>query len=59
MKGFDISARYRALCARTNELSRSTGEFYTSLSQRGFTRCKKRSGIFVQGLKLAENESDF
>ena len=59
MKGFDLSARYCAFYARTNELSRSSGEFYTSLLQCGFTRCKKRSGIFVQGLKLAENESDF
>ena len=34
-------------------------QFYTSLEQRGFTRRKQRSGMYVQGLRLSESESDF
>ena len=32
---------------------------YTALEQHGFIRRKRASGIFVQGLKLAETEVDF
>ena len=58
-KSGELYSSYRAFAARTNEFCRSTTEFYTSLEQRGFSRRKKRSGMFVQGLKLAETEPVF
>ena len=58
-KSGELYASYRAFATRTNDFCRSTTEFYTSLEQRGFTRRKLRSGVYVQGLKLSEAESDF
>ena len=58
-KSGELYASYRAFAIRTNEFCRSTTEFYTAVEQRGFTRYKKRSGMFVRGLKLAETETDF
>ncbi len=58
-KSGELYSSYRAFTMRTNDFCRSTTEFYTSLEQRGFIRRKRKSGVFVQGLKLAETESDF
>ena len=58
-KSGELYSSYRAFAARTNDFCRSTTEFYTSLEQRGFTRWKQRTGMFVKGLRLAETESDF
>ena len=58
-KSGELYSSYRAFCIRTNDYCRSTTEFYTSLEQRGFIRRKRSSGMFVQGLKMAETESDF
>ncbi len=58
-KSGELYASYRAFAARTNDFCRSTTEFYTTLEQRGFTRRKQRSGMYVQGLKLSASESDF
>ena len=58
-KSGELYASYRAFATRTNDFCRSTTEFYSSLEQRGFTRRKKRSGMFVQGLRLSESEFDF
>ena len=58
-KSGELYASYRAFATRTNDFCRSTTEFYTSLEQRGFTRRKQRSGMYVQGLRLSESESDF
>ena len=58
-KSGELYSSYRAFTMRTNDFCRSTTEFYTSLEQRGFIRRKRSSGMFVQGLKLAETESDF
>ena len=58
-KSGELYASYRAFSLRTNDFCRSTTEFYTELEQRGFTRRKLRSGMFVQGLKLSQTESDF
>jgi len=58
-KSGELYASYRAFAMRTNDFCRSTTEFYTSLEQRGFTRRKLRSGVYVQGLKLSDAKSDF
>ena len=53
-KSGELYSAYRAFSAQNNEFCRSTTEFYTALEQRGFTRHKYKNGIFVLGLKLAE-----
>lgn len=58
-KSGELYASYRAYCARTGEFARSTTEFYKSLEQHGFTRHKRKKGVFVIGLRLAETEADF
>ena len=58
-KSGELYSGYRAFTMRTNDFCRSTTEFYTALEQRGFIRRKRASGMFVQGLKLAETEADF
>lgn len=58
-KSGDFYAAYRAYCARTGDLTRSTTEFYTEVENRGFTRQKRKDGRFVKGLKLAEDGGDF
>ena len=55
----ELYAAYRAFCARTNDYCRGTTEFYTSLEQRGFLRQKRKSGVFVRGLKLSDTDADF
>ena len=53
-KSGELYSAYRAFSAQNNEFCRSTTEFYTALEQRGFSRHKYKNGIFVLGLKLAE-----
>ncbi len=53
-KSGELFAAYRVYCAWTNDFTRSIMEFYTVLEQRGFARLKRREGIYVLGLKLAE-----
>lgn len=55
----ELYASYRAFCARTGEFARSTTEFYATLEKRGFDRHKRKKGVFVTGLRLADTESDF
>ena len=55
----ELYSSYRAFCARSGEFCRSTTEFYGTLNQRGFARHKRKKGIFVLGLQLAEAEADF
>lgn len=55
----ELYSSYRSFCARSGEFCRSTTEFYGMLSQRGFERRKRKKGIFVLGLKLAEEGADF
>lgn len=58
-KSGELYSSYRAFCARSGEFCRSTTEFYSMLKQRGFDRHKRKKGVFVLGLQLAETEADF
>lgn len=53
-KSGDLYASYRSYCARVGDFTRSTTDFYNELEARGFDRHKRRDGIFVLGMKLAE-----
>jgi P4 family phage/plasmid primase-like protien len=55
-KSGEVYAEYRGYCGRNGEFARSTTEFYKCLEQRGFTRHKKAKGMFIKGLKLAEQD---
>ena len=51
-KSGELYSAYRAFCSRSGEYTRSTTEFYNTLSQRGFQRTKTRNGIIVRGIEL-------
>jgi len=53
-KSGELYATYRSFCAETGEYIRSTTDFYAALEAEDFTRHKKRSGIFVNGLRLVD-----
>ena len=58
VKSGELYSAYRAFCARTSEFARSTTEFYASLEQRSFARHKRKTGVFVLGLRLKSDEED-
>ena len=53
-KSGELYSAYRAFCSRSGEYTRSTTEFYNTLSQRGFQRTKTRNGIIVRGIELCD-----
>ncbi len=53
-KSGELYTAYRIFCAETGEYTRSTTDFYAALEAEDFTRHKKRSGIFVNGLRLVD-----
>lgn len=55
-KSGELFAEYRAYCLRMGEYARSTSDFYSALEFAGFTRKRKKQGVFVRGLRL---KSDF
>lgn len=55
-KSGELYSAYRSYSARSGEFTRSTTEFYGSLTQRGFNRHRTNKGTFVYGLKLAESD---
>lgn len=55
-KSGEFYAAYRAYCVRTGDFTRSTTDFYNALEQREFNRKKRRDGVFVLGLRLAETD---
>lgn len=57
-KSGELYSAYRAYCARVNEYTRSTTDFYTALANAGFTKKKTKKGMMVQGLQL-KAEDDF
>ncbi len=57
-KSGDLYAAYRAYCARVNEFTRSTNEFYNVVETRGFSKKRRNDGRFITGLRLAE-DTDF
>ncbi len=58
-KSGEVYSSYRAYCARTGDFTRSTTEFYNAIEKRDFKRLKRRDGVFILGLKLKYEESDF
>ena len=58
-KSGELYLSYRSFCARSGEFIRSTTEFYSMLQTRGFERRKRKKGIFVLGLRLADTEAEF
>ncbi len=52
----ELYTNYRAFCNQSGEYTRSTTEFYAALDQRGFVRHKRKTGVYVLGLKLAEDD---
>ncbi|MGJ4850603.1 phage/plasmid primase, P4 family [Bacillota bacterium Meth-B3] len=53
-KSGELYTTYRSFCTETGEYIRSTTDFYAALEAEDFNRHKKRSGIFVNGLRLVD-----
>ena len=51
-KSGELYIQYRAYCDRMGEFTRSTTEFYTELTNRGYEKKKTKTGSIVSGLKL-------
>ncbi len=51
-KSGELYIQYRAYCDRMGEFTRSTTEFYTELSNRGYEKKKTKTGSIVSGLRL-------
>ena len=52
----ELYIQYRTYCECMGEFARSTAEFYTELSNRGFTKKKTKTGSIVSGLRLKCND---
>ena len=57
-KSGELYAAYRTYSATNGEYIRSTTDFYAALENGGYTRTKVRSGMLVNGLKLALQKND-
>lgn len=55
-KSGDLYQEYRAYCLRTGEYARNNADFIAEIEKRGFTRKKKKSGMWVQGLQLKDTD---
>ena len=55
-KSGELYSDYRAYCLRVGEFARSTTEFYNALDIRGFMRKKTKTGNFILGLKLKDED---
>ena len=55
-KSGDFYSAYRAYCTRCGEYARSTTDFYSAIDSIGLTRKKTKNGVFIQGVKLKEEE---
>lgn len=51
-KSGELYQEYRSYCLRTGEYTRSTTDFYSSLEKAGFSRKKKKTGMWVQGVQV-------
>ena len=45
-----------AYCLRTGEYQRTSADFVLELEKRGFSRKKKKSGMWVQGLQVKDTD---
>ena len=55
-KSGELYQEYRAYCMRTGEFARNNADFVKMLEKYGFTRKKKKTGMWVQGLQLKNTE---
>ena len=55
-KSGELYIQYRAYCDRMGEFTRSTTEFYTELSNRGYEKKKTKTGAIVYGLQLKKDD---
>ena len=56
MKWGELYEEYRAYCLRTGEYPRNSVDFASTLDKAGFIRKKKKTGMWVQGMKLKNND---
>lgn len=55
-KSGELYEEFRAYCLRTGEYQRTNADFVLELEKRGFTRKKKKSGMWVQGLQVKDTD---
>lgn len=55
-KSGELYEEYRAYCLRTGEYPRNSVDFASTLDKAGFIRKKKKTGMWVQGMKLKNND---
>ena len=55
-KSGELYDEFRAYCLRTGEYARNNADFVQELEKRGFTRKKKKSGMWVQGLQIKDTD---
>ena len=55
-KSGELYQEYRAYCLRTGEFARNNADFVSVLEKAGFTRKKKKTGMWVQGLQLKNTD---
>ena len=58
-KSGDLYSTYRAYAINIGDYARSSSDFYTAVENAGFTRRRAKSGRFIEGLKLIENNYSF
>ncbi len=55
-KSGELYEEYRAYCLRTGEYPRNSVDFASTLDKAGFIRKKKKTGMWVQGMKLKNDD---
>lgn len=55
-KSGDFYQEYRNYCARNGEYTRSTTDFYAAVELAGFTRKKTKSGSFIYGVRVKDED---
>ena len=56
-KSGELYEEFRSYCLRTGEYARTNADFVLELEKRGFSRKKKKSGMWVQ--RLQPKDTDF
>ena len=59
VKSSELYDEFRAYCFRVGEQVRNSTDFAGELDKRGFIRKKKKTGMWVQGIKLKDDDVDF
>ena len=55
-KSGELYEEFRSYCLRTGEYARTNADFVLELEKRGFSRKKKKSGTWVQGLQPKDTD---